>query len=750
MNILQALARKFTIRQLFGILIGILVLLLAANLIVFWSLNVSTAQLAQHQHVHELDYSLRQLSPEEFVEKYPDEHFRKLLIETEKMLTYLTEGGITEFENKEIEVDPISGAVGDQLELLLRRWEVFRPEFQKLLSNRRDNVNGTFTIPLSSDLPMVYQRMMEDAQNMTDVANYVLMEQKSRLPYAITVISVLALTVFVIMLLAFRSVVLVPLRRMSITTERLAKGTLEDQVEDHGNNEISTIGKQINKLARLLSAAMEFTEKIGEGKLDVDYGLADEENRLAQSLLNMRQQMRDAAETDRQRNWSSEGLAKFAEILRLESDNLERLTYHAITNLVKYLGAQQGSIFITIQDPEEGMVLSQYATFAYDKQKYLKKHIKPGEGIIGQVYLERARMYLLDIPDNYLEIPAGLGQMPPRCLLIVPLIYNDEIHGVVEIASLEEIPQYKVEFVEEVGESIAANIATVKNSERTQALLRKSQDITEKMQKQEEEMRSNMREMQDTYREMMGVQEETEQKEANLNALINNTEDSIVTIDRNYQVMIINDVLKRRYKGTQYEGIDVGANVLDTLGAVREEWKAYYDRALAGERLDFVIKSTVNNEDSYRRYHINPVKNQKGEIIGCSVFSRDVTDTKVAENENKKLISDLTQKNKLFEAAFFFIELNAEKVITTINDLAALELGYSKDDLIGRDINDLFISRDTLSEGISTMINGEIWKEEVSLLTKDGNRVKAKSISTAVVDSETERLVKFILVFYRQ
>ena len=258
-----------------------------------------------------------------------------------------------------------------------------------------------------------------------------------------------------------------------------------------------------------------------------------------------------------------------------------------------------------------------------------------------------------------------------------------------------------------------------------------------------------MDEMQATYREMISAQQDTEQKEANLNALINNTEDSIVTVDRNYRVMIINNVLKSRYKGTQYEGIDVGQNVLDTLGAVREEWKAYYDRALAGERLDFVIRSTVNNEHSFRRYHINPVKNQDDDIIGCSVFSRDVTDTKVAEMENRKLINDLTQKNKLFEAAFFFIEIGPEKKIQTINELAALELGYTRDELIGKDVNDLFISRDTLSEGLSTMHEGNIWKEEVALLTKEGNRLKANSVSTAVKDHDTERIVKYILVFYR-
>ncbi|HAA12264.1 MAG TPA: hypothetical protein DCE41_11410 [Cytophagales bacterium] len=748
MKLFEALSTRFSIRQIFGGFIAILSILLLTNFLAFNSFNVSNNQLAQYHHANSLYYNLLSLSPQELTEQYPNEHYRQLIIEAEKHLELLSNGGYGEFLGKEIEIAPPQGAGKLPLERIQERWPTYRDECLMLLSSRADNINGNFTIPVQSDLPIMFERISGYAQELLTVSDYILVEKKDQLPTAILVISLIAILVFILMLVFLMKVILNPLKNMENTAGELAKGHLQDQITIAGNNEIANIGSQINKLAQMLENALSFTKNMGQGNLDTDYLEADDSNSLAVALMDMRTQMKSAAEADRQRNWASDGLAKFAEILRLESDDLSKLGYNAVSNLVRYVGAQQGSIFIATQQDDE-TILEQIATFAYDKQKFLQKSIKPGDGIVGQAYLEEKRIYLLDIPEGYLEISAGLGHMPPKCLLVVPLIYNEEIQGIVEIASLEPISDYKVEFVESVGESIAANISTVKNNERTRNLLVKSQEITEKMRVQEDEMRQNMEEMQNTYREMITAQKDTEQKEANLNALINNTEDSIVTVDRNYRVMIINDVLKRRYKGTQYEGIDIGQNVLDTLGAVREEWKGYYDRALAGERLDFVIRSTVNNEDSFRRYHINPVRSSDGDVIGCSVFSRDVTDMKVAEIQNKKLISDLTQKDKLFEAAFFFMEVGPEKRIITINDLAAMELGYQREDLIGRDINDLFISRDTLTEGLSTMHKGDIWKEEVALLTKDGSRLMAKSVSTAVVDNETERIVKYILVFYK-
>ena len=145
-----------------------------------------------------------------------------------------------------------------------------------------------------------------------------------------------------------------------------------------------------------------------------------------------------------------------------------------------------------------------------------------------------------------------------------------------------------------------------------------------------------MEEMQATQEEMGRSQRELAEKEANLNALINNTSDSIITIDKDYQVIVMNDIVKNRYKGTQYEGLGEGSNALDMLGDVRDEWKAYYDRALHGENLNFTLKSSVKGENSWREYFINPIRDNSGNIVGASIFSRDISDKMRMQEEMKQ------------------------------------------------------------------------------------------------------------------
>jgi PAS domain S-box-containing protein len=287
---------------------------------------------------------------------------------------------------------------------------------------------------------------------------------------------------------------------------------------------------------------------------------------------------------------------------------------------------------------------------AWDRKKFLTKTVEFGQGLVGQVALEGQTIFITTVPKDYITITSGLGLANPNCVVIVPLKSEEDLIGIVELASFHQFTESEVKFIEKVSESIASVILSARTSERTKKLLESTSQLTEQLRSQEEEIRQNMEEMQATQEEMARTQrelarngEELEQKQNSLNALINNTDDSIIAMDRNYKIIIMNDVLRNRYKGTQYEGLDVGADALEALGAVKDEWKLHYDRALDGEKLNFTIRSSVKGEDTYREYFINPMKDGRGTVIGLSVFSRDVT-----ANHNAQI--DMQQKGSILDS----------------------------------------------------------------------------------------------------
>lgn len=423
---------------------------------------------------------------------------------------------------------------------------------------------------------------------------------------------------------------------------------------------------------KMMDTNINFAQQISQGKLDANYP-DDNPDKLGLSLLDMRKSLVEADTREAHERFVNVGLARIGDILRQHTNNLEQLCDKVIEELVKYMIANQGGIFM-LNGEGHDKHLRLMACRAWGRKKYLEKTVAIGDGLIGQVVLEKETIFLKNIPDNYVSISSALGEANPNSILIIPLKQEDNIVGAIELASFKEFSKTDIEFLEKVGESIASTMITAQNNQRTKQLLDQSHEMSEQMRAQEEELRQNMEEMQATQEEMARTQRELsekarelETKQANLNALINNTDDSIITIDKNYKVVVINDVVKRRYKGTQYEGLDTGADALAILGDVRDEWKGYYDKALKGERLNFILKSSVKGEDAFREYFINPIKDLSGTIIGVSVFSRDVTEKHKALEEMRRKSSILDSIINYTDDTYFAIDKDYK--IMVVNDV---------------------------------------------------------------------------------
>lgn len=251
-----------------------------------------------------------------------------------------------------------------------------------------------------------------------------------------------------------------------------------------------------------------FVEKIRMGNIDSEYKVQGQDDVLGQSILDLRDNLKKNKEEeerrrkeDQQRNWIAEGLAKFGDILRRDIDNIEELSYNLISNLVKYIDANQGAFFIIEDEDEADTHLKMTACYAYERRKYADKRLELDEGIVGAAILEQETIYMTDVPESYVNITSGLGQATPGSLLVVPLKINEEVHGVIEIGAINPIAKHSLDFVEKVAENIASTISNVKITSRTAKLLKESQQQAEALAAQEEQMRQNMEELQATQEE---------------------------------------------------------------------------------------------------------------------------------------------------------------------------------------------------------------------------------------------------------
>jgi transcriptional regulator with GAF, ATPase, and Fis domain len=277
-------------------------------------------------------------------------------------------------------------------------------------------------------------------------------------------------------------------------------------------DELSQMAGAVIKLVDGLKLTSTFADEVGKGNFHAPFTPLSEADMLGNALIKMNHNLKGAAEEDSKRTWASEGIARFSEILRSGTD-LSILAEKIISGLVKYLQANQGGLFMVHETNGQAPELELLACYAYDRKKYIEKKVSAGEGLLGQAYLEKEKVYITQLPDNYLQISSGLGDGTPKCLLIVPMKIQDKVEGVLEIASFTEFQEHEISFVEKLAESIASSIAAVKINARTQKLLQDSQQQSEELRAQEEEMRQNME-------ELIATQEEMKRKEREYLAML--------------------------------------------------------------------------------------------------------------------------------------------------------------------------------------------------------------------------------------
>lgn len=287
--------------------------------------------------------------------------------------------------------------------------------------------------------------------------------------------------------------------------KELEKGGRPGKLYLSANNEYDEIATHLNRYIEKLDEKVRFMKAIDEQQEPINYEpekgdlLGKEIMTMAGRLKTIRSEEEKRQAADRISNWTSEGIARFAEILRSERENVRELSFLIIRELVAYLNIEMGTIFLTTGGEEGEKMVETIAGYAYDRRKYINKKFLFGEGLPGTCALEKEKIYINELPEEYSDIISGVGQTKPRYVLLVPLKTGEEVFGILELASFRAFEEYELAFVDQLAESIASTLQSVQTNERTASLLRQSQEQAEKLLQEMKELKE--------LKELKGMQE---------------------------------------------------------------------------------------------------------------------------------------------------------------------------------------------------------------------------------------------------
>jgi len=442
-----------------------------------------------------------------------------------------------------------------------------------------------------------------------------------------------------------------------------------------------------------------FAKKIGEGVFDLEFK-PDNSDPLGHSLVIMRDNLLANNEKEFEQNYIAEGKEIVSDILRIHN-KIDELSYQVIVNLINYIKAIQGALYLFDTDKS---TLVNVATYAYNRKKYVNQEFKIGQGLVGQCAFEMDVIYLTEIPSDYVTISSGiLGDAKPQSILIVPLITDEKLQGVIEIASLEaQIPELTIKFMRELGEIIARTIFNLRINQKTETLLLEAQKMTTELQENEEQLRQNAEEMRVTQEELQRSNEQLESKvrevenaQKRLNALLENASEIITIYDENLSITYQSPSVKKILGFTPEEmmhGKDF--NQLTRKGEI--EMRMMFNKLSEFPEEPVTIQVVFMKKNNDKIFMETTGRNLMKDpaIRGYLINSQDITERKRAEKEERMR----SKMQSLSENSLdIIIRLSTSGQFFYVNPVFERYFGIEPKDLITSTLKGVSMDSDILS-----------------------------------------------------
>ena len=396
---------------------------------------------------------------------------------------------------------------------------------------------------------------------------------------------------------------------------------------------LSEMRDEIDGLRSTIKESIIMADNIREGH-DVDSRTARKSD-IGRTLLNLGQSLHDSREKETFANWVSKGKETISDILRANT-RIDDLAEATIEGLISYCNAVQAAFYLL-----DGDKLRTVTQYAYDSKRYEKVEIKVGYGLIGAAAYEKQLIYRTEIPDDYFTISSGLiGKSRPKSLLIIPLKQEEEVQGVIEVSFFQDkLPQDYMLLAEEVCNIVGSTLYNLKINERTESLLRESQQMTAALRKNEEQLNENAREMREAKEnleisnsELNSKIEEIKAQQKKQDAMLSNASEFISIYDKDREVVYESPSMKRIL------GYGPDEDIHGMMPTSFKKVQKMFDYLLSTPGGETKIEYTYLKKNNERIYLETQGKNliHDPAIRGLIFNTRDVTERKMRENEEKK------------------------------------------------------------------------------------------------------------------
>ncbi|WP_247891043.1 HAMP domain-containing protein [Azospirillum aestuarii] len=252
---------------------------------------------------------------------------------------------------------------------------------------------------------------------------------------------------------------------------------------DNVNQLAANLTTQVRAIAEVATAVTK-----GDLTRSIAVEASGEVAALKDNINEMIRNLRDTTQKNAEQDWLKTNIAKFTRMLQGERD-LVTVTNMILSEIAPLVNAQHGVLYVTTRDGDEP-VLDLVASYALKERDGLGTRFTLKQGLVGQCAHEKKPILLTNVPKDYVRISSGLGEAAPLNIIVLPVLFENEVNAVLELASFGHFSETHRSFLEQLTESIGIVLNTIATNMRTEGLLKQSQRLTAELQSQQEELKT--------------------------------------------------------------------------------------------------------------------------------------------------------------------------------------------------------------------------------------------------------------------
>ena len=266
-----------------------------------------------------------------------------------------------------------------------------------------------------------------------------------------------------------------------------------------------------DNLTNQVRAIAEVATAVTKGDLtrSIQVEASGEVAELKDNINTMIDNLRLTTDRNTEQDWLKTNLARFTGMLQGQRD-LATVGRMLLSELAPLVNAQQGVIYQMETEESAGMVL--LSAFADDGDNGHLRRLKIGEGLVGQVASEKRRMLISDLPEKTVPIRSGLFESVPRNVIVLPVLFEDRVKAVIELASLNAFTASHLAFLEQLTASIGIVLNSIEATMQTEGLLKQSQQLAAELQTQQKELQQTNEQLAQKAQQLAEQNVEVERK----------------------------------------------------------------------------------------------------------------------------------------------------------------------------------------------------------------------------------------------